>query len=122
METSVYQKYKKKFGGIHSAAVFDSYGRLKNIMEDIGRHNCIDKIFGYMLINNLQFSDKIIFTTGRLTVDIIYKICNMSIPVVVTNSSITSSAVLLAKEANLTAIGYARGKRFNIYSCPRRIL
>jgi len=122
LETSSYQKYKKEFGGLHSAAIFDRDGKLISIMEDLGRHNCIDKVIGCMLINGMEFSDKIIYTTGRLTIDIIYKVCAMSIPIVVTNSSITYSAAMLAKKVNITAVGYARGGRFNIYSCPWRIL
>jgi FdhD protein len=121
-ETLKHQKYKKEFGGLHSAALFDRDGKILNLMEDIGRHNCIDKITGYMLINNIEFSDKIIFTTGRLSLDVIYKICRMSVPVIVTNSSITHSAVQLAKKMNLTAIGYARSGRFNVYSNPVRII
>jgi len=122
LETINQQNYKKEFGGLHSAALFDSDGKIINLMEDIGRHNCIDKITGYMLINKIEFSDKIIFTTGRLSLDVVYKICRMSVPVIVTNSSITHSAVQMAKKMNLTAIGYARGGRFNIYSNPDRII
>ena len=121
-ETASKQRYKKEFGGLHSAALFNKDGNLLIITEDIGRHNCIDKIAGYMLIKSLSPEDKIIFTTGRLGIDLIYKICRMQIPVIITNSSITFSAATLAKKINLTVIGYARGRRFNIYSSPRRIL
>jgi FdhD protein len=122
LETLNHQKYKKELGGLHSATLFDSNGRFIIIFEDIGRHNCIDKIAGYMLINKIGFSDKIIFTTGRLSLDAIYKICKMTIPVIVTRSSITYSAARLSKKMNLTAIGYARSGRFNIYSGPSRII
>ena len=122
LETVNQQKYKKELGGLHCAALFDKDGKILNLMEDIGRHNCIDKITGYMLINNIEFSDKIIFTTGRLSLDVVYKICRMSVPIIVTNSSITHSAVQYAKKMNLTAIGYARSERFNIYSNPERIV
>lgn len=122
METVSKQRYKKEFGGLHSAALFNKNGNLLNLAEDIGRHNCIDKIAGFMLIKRLSPEDKIIFTTGRLGIDVIYKICRMQIPIIVTNSSITFSAAVLAKKINLTVIGYARGSRFNIYSWPRRIL
>jgi len=122
METVSKQRYKKEFGGLHSAALFNKDGNLLNLAEDIGRHNCIDKISGYMLIKKLPPEDKIIFTTGRLCIDVIYKICRMQIPIIVTNSSVTFSAAALAKKINLTVIGYARSGRFNIYSWPRRIL
>ena len=120
-KTSGQQKYKKEFGGLHSAALFNKDGNLLNLVEDIGRHNCIDKIAGYMFIKKIPAQDKIIFTTGRLSIDVIYKICRMQIPIIVTNSSVTFSAALLAKKINLTVIGYARSGRFNIYSGSRRI-
>jgi len=115
------QKLKKQFGGLHSAALFDSSGQLLFACEDIGRHNCIDKVAGHMYINHLSPEDKIIFTTGRLSLDAIYKIARMGVPVAVTNSSVTYSAVKLAEKINLTAVGYARGARFNIYSGQERI-
>ncbi|HEY0089890.1 MAG TPA: formate dehydrogenase accessory sulfurtransferase FdhD, partial [Candidatus Lokiarchaeia archaeon] len=72
-------------------------------------------------IKKIPAQDKIIFTTGRLSIDVVYKICRMQIPIIVTNSSVTFSAALLAKKTNLTVIGYARSGRFNIYSGSRRI-
>ncbi len=122
LETKKSQKLKKEFGGLHSASLFDNNGNLLRIVEDLGRHNCIDKIAGFMVLKKIKSRDKIIFTTGRLSIDLIYKVSRMSVPVLVTNSSITHSAALLAKKIGLTAIGYARGGRFNIYSNPRRIL
>jgi len=121
IETLKHQKHKKAHGGLHSAALFNKDGDVLVLMEDIGRHNCIDKIAGHILIKRLSVNDKIIFTTGRLSLDIIYKISKMLIPIIVTNSSITYSAAIMARKLNLTAIGYARGGRFNIYSCPRRV-
>ncbi len=120
-KTTDHQKYKREFGGLHSAALFNKDGNLLNLLEDIGRHNCIDKIAGYMLIKKIPAQDKIIFTTGRLSIDVICKICRMQIPIIVTNSSVTFSAAQLAKKINLTVIGYARSGRFNIYSGSRRI-
>jgi len=115
------QKYKKEFGGLHSAALFDTGGQLLSLMEDLGRHNCIDKIFGHMLINGITPKDKMIFTSGRASLDLIFKALQMSVPIIVTNSSVTYNAAEIAQKAGLTLIGYARGKRFNIYSCPERI-
>ncbi len=115
------QKIKKEFGGLHSSALFDYECNCLCIMEDIGRHNCIDKLAGYLAIRKMDPSCKIIFTTGRLSIDIIFKIYMMSVAIIVSNSSITHSAVLLAKRAGITSIGYLRGGRFNIYSNPSRI-
>ncbi len=116
------QKYKKEFGGLHSAALFNEGGEMLLVMEDLGRHNCIDKIFGHMLINSIAPEDKIIFTSGRASMDLVFKVLRMSVPVIVTNSSVTYNAAEAAQKAGLTLIGYARGKRFNIYSCPERII
>ena len=116
------QKIKKEFGGLHSSALFDYDCNCLCIMEDIGRHNCIDKLAGYIATHNIDPHGKIIFTTGRLSIDIIFKIYMMSIAVIVSNSSITHSAALLAKRIGITSIGYLRGGRFNIYSNPSRVI
>lgn len=116
------QKYKNAFGGLHSASLFDRSGHMIMVMEDIGRHNCLDKIFGHIFIRELDPSNKIIFTSGRVSLDLIFKVSRVSIPVVVTNSSVTYSAAMLADKIGLTIIGYARGNRFNIYSYPGRII
>jgi FdhD protein len=121
-ETIKNQRFKKEFGGLHCASLFDCQCNFLYLMEDIGRHNCIDKLAGYIQTRKINASDKIIFTTGRISIDLVYKIHRMSIPFIVSNSSITHGAVLLAKRAGITAIGYARGGRFNIYSCPSRII
>ncbi len=116
------QKYKNAFGGLHSASLFDSSGEMIMVMEDIGRHNCMDKVFGYIFINELDPSNKIIFTSGRISLDLVFKVSRVLIPVIVTNSSVTYSAAMLADKIGLTVIGYARGNRFNIYSYPKRII
>jgi len=121
-EVLSYQNHKKEFGGLHSGALFSKSGDVVKIIEDIGKYNCIDKIIGYSMMNNISLEDKIFFTTGRVSLGIIFKIYRMSIPVVVTNSSVTYSSVTVAEELNLTIVGYARGNRFNVYSCPWRII
>jgi len=116
------QKYKNEFGGLHSAALFNNEGQMLSLMEDLGRHNCIDKIYGHMLINSITPEDKMIFTSGRASLDLVFKALKMSVPIIVTTSSVTYDAAEIAQRAGLTLIGYARGKRFNIYSCPERII
>jgi len=116
------QEHKKALGGLHSAALFDKEGSLILVREDIGRHNCLDKVIGHMLMKNTDISDKILFTSGRISLDLVLKAVRVSVPVVVTNSSVTHSAVMMARRLGLAVIGYARGKRFNIYSHPERII
>jgi FdhD protein len=115
------QDLKNKFGGLHSAALFDWSGNCIKAYEDIGRHNCIDKISGFMATRKISPDSKLVFTTGRISLDIVFKIYMMKIPVIISNSSITHSAIFLAKKTQITAIGYARGGRFNIYAHPSRI-
>ena len=116
------QEHKKALGGLHSATLFDLRGELLLVREDIGRHNCLDKLIGHMLINGMDVSDKIMFTSGRISLDLVLKAARINIPIVVTNSSVTHSAVKLAEKLGLIVIGYARGNRFNIYSYPDRII
>ena len=90
-------------------------------MEDVGRHNAIDKIAGYMFLNKINPNDKIFYTTGRLTSEMIIKSVNMRIPIVISRSGFTASGVDLARRANLTLIGRAKGKRFTVLSGEKRI-
>ncbi len=90
-------------------------------MEDVGRHNAIDKIAGYMFFNKVIPDDKTFYTTGRLTSEMVIKSVNMRIPIVISRSGFTAAGVELARKANLTLIGRAKGKRFMILSGEKRI-
>ncbi|WP_289033431.1 formate dehydrogenase accessory sulfurtransferase FdhD [uncultured Roseibium sp.] len=81
-------------------------------MEDVGRHNAVDKIAGWMTLNQVTPADKIFYTTGRLTSEMVIKTVMMGIPILVSRSGFTAWGVDLAKKAGLTLIGRARGKRF----------
>ena len=91
-------------------------------MEDIGRHNAVDKIAGWMFLNNATPHDKVFYTTGRLTTEMVIKTVQMQIPVLVSRSGFTAAAVDLAREARLTLIGRAKGKRFIALSGIGRIV
>ncbi|MGB2294440.1 MAG: formate dehydrogenase accessory sulfurtransferase FdhD, partial [Candidatus Puniceispirillum sp.] len=90
-------------------------------MEDIGRHNAVDKIAGWMFLNKVTPQDKIFYTTGRLTTEMVIKTVQMQIPVLVSRSGFTAAAVELAREADLTLIGRAKGKRFIALAGQQRI-
>ena len=90
-------------------------------MEDVGRHNAIDKIAGYMFLNNIEPIDKIFYTTGRLTSEMVIKSVQMKIPIVISRSGFTAWGVELARKSNLTLIGRAKGKKFIILSGEKRI-
>ena len=91
-------------------------------MEDVGRHNAIDKIAGYMFLKGISAEDKIFYTTGRLTSEMVIKTVQMGIPILISRSGFTAWGVELAKEAGLTLIGRAKGRRFTALSGIERIL
>ena len=90
-------------------------------MEDVGRHNAVDKIRGYVWQNAMDCGDKIMFTTGRLTSEMVIKTVQMGVPILVSRSGFTRWAVDLANEVGLTMIGRARGKRFVCLSGSERL-
>ncbi len=100
-----------KAGAIHGC-VLCSQDKPLVYMEDVGRHNAIDKIAGYMFRHGVAPDDKIFYTTGRLTSEMVIKCVKMRIPILVSRSGFTAWGVELANKAGLTLVGRARGKRF----------
>jgi FdhD protein len=91
-------------------------------MEDVGRHNAVDKIAGWMFQEKISPADKIFYTTGRLTSEMVIKTVRMGIPILISRSGFTAWGVELARKANLTLIGRARGKRFVALAGEDRIV
>jgi FdhD protein len=91
------------------------------LREDIGRHNTIDMLGGYALLQKIDLSRAIILTTGRISSEIVYKVWNLGIPLIISHSAPTTKAIELLQKANITLIGYVRGGKMNIYSHERRV-
>ncbi len=98
-------------GAIHGCVLCQA-DRVLLYMEDVGRHNAVDKIAGYMFLNNISGNNKIFYTTGRLTSEMVIKTVQMGIPILVSRSGFTAWGVDLARQVGLTLIGRSRGKRF----------
>jgi len=107
-------------GAIHGCVLCEE-NRPLVYMEDVGRHNAVDKIAGWMFKNKTEASNKIFYTTGRLTSEMVIKTVMMGIPILVSRSGFTASGVELARQVGLTLIGRARGKRFIVLSGEDRI-
>ncbi len=108
-------------GAIHGC-VLAREDRALVYMEDVGRHNAVDKIAGWMFQNRVPAHDKIFYTTGRLTSEMVIKTVRMGIPILVSRSGFTAWGVELARKAGLTLIGRARGKRFVALAGEDRIV
>ncbi|MBV9260970.1 MAG: formate dehydrogenase accessory sulfurtransferase FdhD [Pseudolabrys sp.] len=108
-------------GAIHGC-VLAQQDRPLVYMEDVGRHNAVDKIAGWMFLEKISPADKIFYTTGRLTSEMVIKTVRMGIPILISRSGFTAWGVELARKANLTLIGRARGKRFVALAGESRIV
>jgi FdhD protein len=110
-----------KAGAIHGCVLCEE-DRPLVYMEDVGRHNAVDKIAGYVFLQGISPRGKIFYTTGRLTSEMVIKTVQMQIPILISRSGFTAWGVDLARQANLTLIGRAKGKRFIALAGESRIL
>ncbi len=110
----------KETGGVHSVKLIFDNNEL--IIEDIGRHNAVDKIVGYMMKNRISTSNRYIITSGRVSSDILLKCATSNIPLIVSRSAPTTLSINLAKHLGITILGFARGNKVNIYTNSERII
>jgi FdhD protein len=108
-------------GAIHGCVLCEE-DRPLLYMEDVGRHNAIDKIAGYMHLHQVPAAGKIFYTTGRLTSEMVIKTVQMGVPILISRSGFTAWGVDLARQAGLTLIGRAKGKRFVALAGSERIV
>jgi len=107
-------------GGVHCAGLVDKSGVLC-LVEDVGRHNAVDKAIGYGLTKGVDYAQVFLATTGRISSEIAYKCAMANIPLVISRGAVTSLAIEVARKAGVTVIGFARGGRMNIYTGEERI-
>ena len=112
---STYNEIYQKAGSVHGCALCRQSDVLIYI-EDIGRHNAADAISGKMMMDGISGSDKILYTTGRITSEIVIKAAIMRIPILLSKSGATSMALELAQDLGITLIARAKGSRFLIYN------
>ena len=110
-----------KAGALHGCVLCQKDSPLIYV-EDVGRHNAVDKIAGWMFLNKENANDKIFYTTGRLTSEMVIKTVQMGIPILISRSGFTESGVKLARQAGLTLIGRAKGKRMIIANGVDRVI
>lgn len=115
-------KIFRRTGGVHAAAIHMSNGDTVAFAEDVGRHNAVDKVIGIAALNETNLEKCFLTLTGRLTSDIVQKAVRVGLPLVSSLAAAIDSGIAVAKDANLTLTGFARGKRMNVYSSPERIL
>jgi FdhD protein len=111
----------KSSGSVHGCALFCGSEMLV-FVEDVGRHNAIDTIAGWMWLNDMGGADKVFYTTGRLTSEMVIKSAQMGVPIVVSRSGITQMGLDVAERLGLCAIGRATNKRFICYSGAQRLV
>jgi FdhD protein len=106
----------------HSAGLFLNGNEAVCIAEDLGRHNALDKVIGYGLLHNVDFSQTVAASTGRQPSEMILKCRNVNIPIIATKGVPTTMAIEIAEKAGITLVGLVRGKNMTVYSHPERIV
>lgn len=112
----------KHTGGLHAAALFDLEGNLLLLREDIGRHNALDKLIGVGSLNAIDFSDTILWLSGRLGFEMVQKAAMAGIRIVTALGAPSSLAVDLAQQCDMTLVGFLKSESFNIYSGKENVI
>lgn len=111
----------RQTGGLHVAAIYGADGSLLTIAEDVGRHNAVDKVIGMAALRKVDLGECFLTLSGRISGDVAFKAAKVGLPIAASLSTALSSAIAMAETTKLTLVGFVRGKRMNIYTCPERI-
>ncbi|MBU2570677.1 MAG: formate dehydrogenase accessory sulfurtransferase FdhD [Gammaproteobacteria bacterium] len=115
-----YNEVYKKAGAVHGCALCTG-DRIDFFVEDVGRHNAVDAIAGFMWLNDLSGADKVFYTTGRLTSEMVIKVTQMGIPILLSRSGATQMGLEMARQAGVTMISRAKGKHFLVLNGSENI-
>ena len=111
----------KQAGAVHGCALATCDGEIRMFVEDVGRHNAVDAIAGFMWLDAIDGSDKLFYTTGRLTSEMVIKCAQMRIPFLVSRSGLTKMGYDIAQQVGLTMIGRASGRHFLAFTGAHRL-
>ena len=111
----------RRAGSVHGSALFHGK-RLLQLVEDVGRHNAVDTLSGWMAMHGVAGADKLLMTTGRLTSEMVMKAARIGVPLVVSRNGVTAMGLSLARRLGMTLLGRANGRRFLCYTGDERIV
>jgi len=111
-----YNKVYKQAGAVHGCALCSNSGQVQVFVEDVGRHNAVDAISGWMLLNDVSGADKVFYTTGRLTSEMVIKVAQMQVPLLLSRSGITEMGLSIAQKIGIGLVARAKGKHFLVFN------
>ena len=112
----------KQAGAVHGCALATTAGEILMFVEDVGRHNAVDAIAGFMWLDGIDGSDKVFYTTGRLTSEMVIKCAQMRIPFLVSRSGLTQMGHAIAQRVDMTMLGRASGRHYLVFSGKQRLV
>jgi FdhD protein len=112
----------KQAGAVHGCALADTSGQILMFVEDVGRHNAVDAIAGFMWLDRIDGADKVFYTTGRLTSEMVIKCAQMRIPFLVSRSGLTHMGHEIAKKVGITMLGRASGRHYLAFTGKERMV
>jgi FdhD protein len=111
----------KQAGAVHGCALATTGGEILMFVEDVGRHNAVDAIAGFMWLDAIDGADKVFYTTGRLTSEMVIKCAQMRIPFLVSRSGLTHMGHEIARKVGITMLGRASGRHYLVFSGKQRL-